>query len=294
MQHSNIVKFVLLSTALATIARFVQIFSFTESVTGFTKTDKSAMWGQTLMFVLIAISVFIPIVVTTLFSKRQPVRRPKLSKSPKFSIIGFICSAVFVLNAVVLLMGGSLSTSVLLGALLFLLSGASIALYSTTAFKEFHFPSIIMVAPVLLFVYLLVEKFISFSGMTTIIENIFTVAYLSLQLIFFLCHGKLISSVQIRKSSRQILTISALVLVLSATCSIPNVLVALLGKKELVHQGAYNLSYLVYGIYSFIYSSVVYAKRQMPSSGVPSIKKLDITEETQGGTPFLFPNDEIH
>lgn len=294
MQHGNIVKCVIASTVIATIARFIQIFSFTEGATGFTKIAKSAMWGQTITFLVIILAVCIPLIVTTLFSKRQPVRTPKLSKSPKFAIMGYICSAVFVANAVLLLLSSAISTTVLLGGFLNLLSGAAIALYSTTAIAKVKFPSIIMVAPVLLFVYLLVEKFISFNGMTTIIENIFTMLYLSLQLVFFLAHGKLISSVNIRKSSRQILTLSALVLVFSAMCSVPNLLVFIVGRKDLVHESALNISYLVYGIYSFLYSSVVYAKRQMPSSGVPSVKKLDITNAEKTDTSFLLPTDEIH
>ena len=80
----------------------------------------------------------------------------------------------------------------------------------------------------------------------------------------------------------------------SAMCSVPNVLVTLLGKGELVHEGALNISFLVYGIYSFLYSSVVYAKRQMPSSGVASVKKLNVAERQDTDTNFLIPNDDIH
>ena len=294
MQHSNIVKVVLASTLFAVIARFVQVFKLTESATGFSKNDKGSLWGQTIMFIVIIISVIVPFIATTLFSKRQPVRSPKLNKSPKFAIIGYICAGTFALQAVLLLIDGAFTTGVLVAALLYLLSAFAIAVYTTTAFKKVKFPTIIMAAPVALFVYLLIEKFISFNGMSTLIENVFTVVYLSLQTLFFLTHAKLVSSVEIRKSSRRILTLSALTLLFSAVCSIPNLAVLLIGKGELVHDGSFNIAFIVYGIYSFIYSSVVYAKRQMPSSGVPSVKKLNVGEQPEVTTKFLVPDNEIH
>ncbi len=263
MKHKYILAISLGGVGCAFLLRTLQLLSLTEASTGFGKLGAPYSGLNIAIYiitVLIAAAIF---TVTSFFSKRQPVSAPDMSLSPSLSICCFTMAVFHLLQlGRYMLAGGEITTT--FGALyliLLVLSAVFYIFYGVSGFNPIKFPKALTVAPLLLCGYNLISAFIGYTGMANISDSVYECIFLCLCLFFFLLHGKILSAVEIRRSSRMIFPVALLTALFGVLTALAPLFTALLGGAALLHTSpADTITAIIPTLYILIFTLNLYKK----------------------------------
>lgn len=263
MKYKHIIGLSLAGTGCAFLLRLLQLLALTDAATGFGKLG-SPYFGLNITVYLVTFIMALAIFFVSFYlSKRQPAAAPDMSLSPSLSVFCFIMTVFHMLRiGKFLLMGGEItSSSGAIFTVLQLLSALFYVLYGVSGFSPIKFPRVLTIIPILTCGYDLVSAFLGYTGMANISDNVYECLFLSISLFFFLLHGKIISSVTIRRSSRIILPTALLAVFFGIIASLPPIMTALLGSPSLLHSSPLNsLPEIFPTTYIFVFTINLYRK----------------------------------
>ena len=263
MKHKYITNLSAAGIGACLLLRVLQLLVLTDGSTGFGKLG-AAYEGLNIavsaLTVLVAAGI---LVISSFFSKRQPVTAPDTTLSPALSVYSLIFAIYNLFAAGIFLLKGNeigkpLNTLYLL---LLLLSAVFFIFYGISGFGSVKCPKLLSVAPLLLCGYQLIAAFISYTGMANVSDNVYECLFLCCCLFFFLLHGKIISSVDMRRSARLMLPTAWLTILFGLITSVPPIVVAILGGSSLLHTPiATSVASLFPTIYAALFASALYKK----------------------------------
>ncbi len=263
MKHNYIVKLSALGVVCSLVLRVLQLLILTDADTGFGKVGAPYSGLNIAVYLMTALMAAGIFVMTSFFSKRQPVAAPDTTISPGLSVFSFIMAVYMLcLTAVHMLIGEGISNPyATLRLILLLLSAIFFIFYGLSGFGTIKCPKALTVAPLILAGYDLVAAFISYTGMANISDNVYECIFLCLGLLFFLLHGKIISSVDIRRSARLLFPVTYLAVFFGFLQSIPPILVAVLGGANMLHSSIFTSVTTIFPtVYILLFTSSMYKK----------------------------------
>lgn len=263
MKHKHILSISLGGIAFAYLLRTLQLLSLTDGATGFGKVGGHYSGLNITVYLvttLIAVAVF---GVTSFFSKRQPVAAPDMSLSPSLSVFSLVMALVHLFQiGIYLLSGGEITTTYgALYLLLLVLSAVFYIFYGISGFSTVKPVKLLSVAPVILCGYKLISAFIGYTGMANISDSIYECFFLCLSLFFFLLHGKILSSVDVRRSARIIFPTAFLMLLFGCLTALSPLTAAVLGGTHILHTSPVATVYALFpSAYALIFILNLYKK----------------------------------
>ena len=263
MKHKYITTLSLVGIVVCLVLRVLQLLVLIEGKTGFGKIETAYSGLNIAVYVLTALVVAGIFVLCSFFSKRQPASAPDTTLSPALSVFSFFMAMSNLFTAVGYLLSGNdiINPYGALYLLLLLLSAIFFVFYGISGFGTVKCPKLLSVAPLLLWGYELVAAFISYTGMANISDNVYECLALCCILFFFLLHGKIISSVDLRRSARLMLPTAWLTALFGLLASVPPLIVAILGGSQLLHHSPFGSFALLFPtIYALIFASALYKK----------------------------------
>ena len=263
MKHKYLTAVSFSGVGCVLLLRALQLLTLIDGSTGFGKVGREYTGLNITVYLitgLVAVAIF---VLTSFFSKRQPVSAPDMSLSPSLSVFCFIMVLYHLFGVGAYLLSGKEITTTF-GALYLIFLSVSIVfyiLYGISGFSSVKFPKLLSVAPVLLCGYNLISAFIGYTGMANISDSIYECIFLCLALFFFLLHGKVISSVEIRRSARMILPTACLMVLFGVLVAVAPLVTALLGGVSVLHTSPITtLSALFPTAYALAFTLNLYKK----------------------------------
>ena len=263
MKHKHITNLTLAGIGACLLLRTLQLLVLIDGETGFGKVGFTYSGLNIAVYVLTLLVAVGIVVLSSFFSKRQPVSAPDTTVSPALSVFSFLMAVFNLFTAGGFLLSGRGINNPYgsLYLLLLLLSALFFIFYGISGFGSVKCPKILSVAPLLLSGYELIEAFISYTGMANISDNVYECLFLCCLLFFFLLHGKVISSVDVRRSARVILPASWLTVFFGFLTAVPPLIVALLGGNSLLHHSPLDsIAALFPTIHALFFTSALYKK----------------------------------
>jgi len=264
MKYNKIIKLSAAGVFSCLVLRVLQLLVLIDGPTGFGKVGTPYVGLNLAVYLLTVLVMAAIFVLTSFFSNRQPVAAPDTTISPSLSVFSFVMMVSLLFRGgIYLLFGGGLASSYgILYIILHLLSILFFAFYGISGFGSIKCPKLFSIFPVLLYGYDLIAAFIGYTGMANISNNVYECLFYCLCLFFFLLHGKVLSSVDIRRSSRILLPTTWLAAFMGFMISIPPLVAFLLGGKEILHGSPLtSVSALFPTIYMLLFTSALYKKQ---------------------------------
>lgn len=295
MPHKNIIQIFTISTVLAVILRFSQLFFTIDAATGFSAQgyyEKVNIVVYAIMLLLVAIPTFF----SSVSSNRQPTRAPIPKSFPLLTIINFVVAiCMFVVAITKYFALASLAPLAIIELILLIVSAVWFIIYATAGIAKIKLPVGLSIAPVLLYLFKLINTFISHNGLANISENLIVTLFLCTQLLFFLLQSKILCKVTIRKSSRIIFPVSLVTFMLMVVGNFPPLFINLMGRGDLLHTSSvFNLEYVIVGAYALIFTMQLYSKSKWPTSiKSHTTERMETSTDPTTNTKFIVnPNEK--
>ena len=267
MPHKVILRIFTVSAVLVTFLRFAQLFFTIETSTGFSVHgyyEKVNVIIYAVMVLLFAIPSFF----SAFSSNRQPTRAPIPKSFPILTVSNFIVAIYLLVTAGVGVINlANLTTLPIIELILLIISAVWFIIYGIAGIVKIKLPNALSISPIILLLVKLINIFISHNGLANISENLIETLFLCSLLLFFLLQSKILCRVTIRKSSRIIFTVAIITFLLMLIGNVPPLLINLLGRGELLHTSSiFNLEYVIFGTYAFVFTMQLYSKSKWPTS----------------------------
>lgn len=259
MQFKKIIALFGASSILLVILRTVQLLTFVDASTGFTKSDRNSSTFSTLFTIIyLAIGAFI-YYLAYYSCRRQPTKAPDYEKAPALPIGIFAFCVYFALNTARAFLNIR-ETICLIQAIFGILSIICILIYAIYIRKNKVMPALLALTPAIYFIVTAIKVFLNFSKIATITENVIHIIFLCFAIIFFQLNAKIMTGITLRRACRLILPTGLITFMLSCILILPTFIISLIGKSNILHAklDLFNLSYLLVGIYALIYTLSLY------------------------------------
>jgi len=297
MKHKYICFIMGFLSVCSVIARMLQLLFCTDPNTGFVYTGVVPKMCSFVFFICLFLVALFSIIFPGFFSHRQPTDNPKHKEFPILTIsslfLGFT-SLIFGTISAVTSASGFTSVMGLLHLILSMFTAFFFLLEGARGFSNVKVPKFLTISPVLYFTFLLIDTYISTTGLAAITENLLYLFFLCTALVFFILHGKLLSHIDFRKSARQIYPMGFLTFIMGAVCSVPEFILVLTGKAVYIHNGFSFKPFfiLIVSLYSIIYTLLLYCKRLNYHPHIRSVADLDY--EPPISSAFLYDDNIEH
>lgn len=289
MPHKNIIQIFTISTVLAAILRFAQLFFTIDAATGFSAEgyyEKVNIILYAIMLLLFAIPAFF----SSVSSNRQPTRAPIPKSFPLLTVINFVVAlCLLVVASTKIFILATLTPLAIIELILLVVSAVWFISYATAGITKIKLPVGLSIMPVLLYLFKLINVFISHNGLANISENLIVTLFLCAQLLFFLLQSKILCKVTIRKSSRIIFPVSLVAFMLMVVSNLPPLFINLMGRGDLLHTSSvFNLEYVIVGVYALVFTMQLYSKSKWPTSiKSHSTERMETTSDPTKNTKFI-------
>lgn len=254
--------FYIIATIAVLYARTSQLLYLTETDSGFFKSDNILAATAVTVFIVLATAAtgFV-----AMMSRRAPKGAPELSPP---LLVGYLALAVafvyeslfvdYVTNAALfVLLTKFFAVASALGCLLF----AFRPLFGDAVQKKL---SIFSLCPVFFFLFKLVSVFTVYATISVIISNVFYLLFLCSSLLFFLLFAKTECEIEPIRSMIALFPISLVTSIISLCCVVPQCIMLLLEKNNLVHDNPHDfVCCLAVAVFSIIYSMSLYSKNNL-------------------------------
>lgn len=227
----------LIALILGLAVRFIQLFSVTESSTGFFFVGKEIagfVYSALMFIVLIAFSTCAALVY------RCPLKTPKVSKP--LGAMAMVSGAFILIEAITYITQVSLFNweKLLLG-----ITGPATAIffifYGLKGFIKSRLARPLYAIPILYFLSRLVCEFISVSKTSLILQNVLNIAAIAAVLVFVLEWGKIANNISSEVSYKTILISGGVAALLCAFASIPELVFLSVKQDATAHQNPVSL-----------------------------------------------------
>lgn len=279
MKHRNIIALFILGTVLATVASAYQLFDMTDFSTGFFKQHLTKEGSLVTAFSAVVIAC-IGLVCS------QSRRKPRANEKPSVIFVGIsaayavICIADVFLNGFVATLNPPISTVVIV---ICIISAVAVLLISIVG-REFV--GLLAAAPLAYSLIRLVLPFTRFARMPSTAQNMYELAFLCFQLLFWLYSAMLFNKVKTRRATTFLLPISLMAACLCFMLAVPQI-IAKIALPEAVHNGTVSPLFLIaFAVYSVYFVLDLFSIKRM----LPNVKKD--TEEDQNGTNEFYMGDK--
>ena len=244
MKLNKIMFFFILALPISIVLRGLQLLFTVDYVTGFYYGSKETV--GIILLILILLSAFF-----MGFFARQVFTRPE--NSPKANIFTslfslLVCGAIFNENFIQAFPVSALPWQIAILKITAVLISVYLLCVPLSLIFKFQIPSLLSVCPIIYLLMKIICDFTVVSKLAFISDNILMVAAYCLILLFFLNFGKLCNGID-DAGFKKILSYGLPAVILSLTCSIPNLAVNLILKEEYLHTSiSASLSLLLFGI----------------------------------------------
>ena len=267
MPHKVIMRIFAASAVLATFLRFAQLFFTIEASTGFS-ADGYYEKVNIIIYGVMVLLIGIPSFFSAVSSNRQPTRAPIPKSFPLLTICNFLVAGCLLVVAGIRCVSlENLTALSIIELIVLLISAVWFIIYGIAGIVTIKLPTALSIAPVLLYLFKLINVFISHNGLASISENLIETLFLCSLLLFFLLQSKILCKITIRKSSRIIFTVALITFALMLIGNLPPLFMGLVGKGELLHSSSvFDFEYVLVGTYAFIFTMQLYSKSKWPPS----------------------------
>lgn len=259
MKNKKILFFSKLTILAAVLLRCVQLFFFTEEITGFFIPEYKAV-SAIMSFVIIALLI-VPFALA--FSgRRQPSHPPAHYRS--ISIAAFIVAAAILIEVLTNGFAVSVSPLLVLPYRLFgILGAASFIAYGLLAFiNNFNFLRGFLVAAVVFLFFRLILSFSCYSALASMADSYFDIFMQCSLLVFALYFAKSVCFIKTESSCFAVLPTALLAIGFSAVNVVPKLLMYVVGKGAVVyHTPVYLLTNLALGIFAAVYTHHLFSSK---------------------------------
>ena len=244
MKLNKIMFFFILALPISIVLRGLQLLFTVDYVTGFYYGSKETV--GIILLILILLSAFF-----MGFFARQVFTRPE--NSPKANIFAslfslLVCGAIFNENFIQAFPVSALPWQIAILKITAVLISVYLLCVPLSLIFKFQIPPLLSVCPIIYLLMKIICDFTVVSKLAFISDNILMVAAYCLILLFFLNFGKLCNGID-DAGFKKILSYGLPAVILSLTCSIPNLAVNLILKEEYLHTSiSASLSLLLFGI----------------------------------------------
>ena len=244
MKLNKIMFFFILALPISIVLRGLQLLFTVDYVTGFYYGSKETV--GIILLILILLSAFF-----MGFFARQVFTRPE--NSPKANIFTslfslLVCGAIFNENFIQAFPVSALPWQIAILKITAVLISVYLLCVPLSLIFKFQIPPLLSVCPIIYLLMKIICDFTVVSKLAFISDNILMVAAYCLILLFFLNFGKLCNGID-DAGFKKILSYGLPAVILSLTCSIPNLAVNLILKEEYLHTSiSASLSLLLFGI----------------------------------------------
>lgn len=244
MKLNKIMFFFILALPISIVLRGLQLLFTVDYVTGFYYGSKETV--GIILLILILLSAFF-----MGFFARQVFTRPE--NSPKANIFAslfslLVCGAIFNENFIQAFPVSALPWQIAILKITAVLISVYLLCVPLSLIFKFQIPPLLSVCPIIYLLMKIICDFTVVSKLAFISDNILMIASYCLILLFFLNFGKLCNGID-DAGFKKILSYGLPAVILSLTCSIPNLAVNLILKEEYLHTSIIaSLSLLLFGI----------------------------------------------
>ena len=259
MKHKRIVTLFIIGTVIATLASVYQLIDMTDTATGFFKIQfQKAGW---------LVSAFIGIVVACIgLISCQSRRLPKApnTSSPVFAAISvaYAVGSIYEVFANGFVLSLSSPLQLIVKVFCFLAAGAVVVLGLRGIIKCTSF-GLLALLPLCYSLLRLILPFARYSHLPAIAQNVYELAFLCLQLVFWLYAAMLLNNINIHKAIAFLLPVSLMTACVCSVIAVPH-LVAYFVKPEVIHEGAVHPVFLpFFALYSVFYVLDIFSLKRM-------------------------------
>ncbi len=267
MPHKVILRIFTICAVLVTFFRFAQLFFTIEASTGFSAGGYFEKVNVVIYGVMLLLIV-IPSFFSAVSSNRQPTRAPIPKSFPLLTVSNFLVAIYLLVSTGFRLINPiSLTPLLIIELILSIVSAVWFVVYAMAGIVDIKLPTALSISPIILLLVKLINIFISHNGLANISENLIESLFLCSLLLFFLLQSKILCRFTVRKSSRIIFTVAVVTFMLMLIDNFPPLFINLIGKGELLHTSSiFNLEYVMFGTYAFVFTMQLYSKSKWPTS----------------------------
>ena len=244
MKLNKIMFFFILALPISIVLRGLQLLFTVDYVTGFYYVSKETV-GIILLILILLSAFFMGFFARQVFTRPENPPKANIFTS-LFSLL--VCGAIFNENFIQAFPVSALPWQIAILKITAVLISVYLLCVPLSLIFKFQIPSLLSVCPIIYLLMKIICDFTVVSKLAFISDNILMVAAYCLILLFFLNFGKLCNGID-DAGFKKILSYGLPAVILSLTCSIPNLAVNLILKEEYLHTSiSANLSLLLFGI----------------------------------------------
>ena len=244
MKLNKIMFFFILALPISIVLRGLQLLFTVDYVTGFYYVSKETV-GIILLILILLSAFFMGFFARQVFTRPENPPKANIFTS-LFSLL--VCGAIFNENFIQAFPVSALPWQIAILKITAVLISVYLLCVPLSLIFKFQIPSLLSVCPIIYLLMKIICDFTVVSKLAFISDNILMVAAYCLILLFFLNFGKLCNGID-DAGFKKILSYGLPAVILSLTCSIPNLAVNLILKEEYLHTSiSASLSLLLFGI----------------------------------------------
>lgn len=224
--------------------RFFQLYSMIDPSTGFFLNDYADL-AVTMCIVGAAVLLFI--LVMSIAKRDYPdklatVSTPLGGVSILFGLVILVTAAGFISEGNLFTISSpplsvDFSFSGLIYIILLIMSAVAFCLFGIFHITGTKKGMILMIFPIVLYVWRLISAFIDYTGIANISENIIDLIMLCCSLIFILLHAKIINGINYKINMPAAVGFGLAASLLCAVSTIPRYVLMIIGRSDLLHEG---------------------------------------------------------
>lgn len=214
---------------VAIVTRVIQLIYMTEVDTGFLKPDfqqAGLLIGIGLIFMLLLIGFF------AFTSDRFPVQLPQGSKP--LAVFSFLAAAGQIYE-IISSSGISDKAVFALYSILLLLSAVFFVFFGISQLIPIKIPNMLTLVPTVTMVVKLIWKFMRYTGMANISENLFDIGMLIFLTLFFLWMGKILNNMTSKYNLRVMFATGLIASLFCFVCTLPRYFIIMFGMGNVLH-----------------------------------------------------------
>ena len=245
MKLNKIMFFFILALPISIVLRGLQLLFTVDYVTGFYYGSKETV-GIILLILILLSAFFMGFFARQVFTRPENPPKANIFTS-LFSLL--VCGAIFNEKFIQAFPVSALPWQIAILKITAVLISVYLLCVPLSLIFKFQIPPLLSVCPIIYLLMKIICDFTVVSKLAFISDNILMIASYCLILLFFLNFGKLCNGINDDICFKKILSYGLPAVMLSLTCSIPNLAVNLILKEEYLHTSiSANLSLLLFGI----------------------------------------------
>ena len=233
MKLKNIFILFLILLPLSAAGRFIQLSGMTDPFTGFFYENFSGInIFMTVFFTALMLLLFVSTFTFKDYSDNN------LRKSPLMTAASFVMALALLIELGSKMVSFDFSAFNLIYFVLLLLSAAVFCINGISNISDIKVNSgLMMIFPLILWIFRLISSFISFTGMANISENVITIIMICASMVFLLSQGKLAGGIISAKNTKLAVSFGMISANLCLISTLPRYILYLIDKTKL-HEGA--------------------------------------------------------